>query len=89
MTKKNLNEIFIKMHFFKTKHVINYAFFLIIILFNLSCSEENNYSAKLKGNTMGTYYLVSVIDIPIKLKIKTIESEIENTLIYANKILSN
>ena len=71
MTKKNINESFTKMYFFKKKHVINCATFLIIALFNLSCSEKNNYNAKLKGNTMGTYYFVEVIDVPIKLKIKT------------------
>ncbi len=84
-----MNETFTKMYFFKTKHIINCATFLIIALFNLSCSEENNYNAKLKGNTMGTYYFVEVIDVPIKLKIKTIETEIENTLMHVNKILSN
>ena len=89
MTIKKFNKIFTKIYFFKTKHITNFAALLIISLFNLSCSEENNYSAKLKGNTMGTYYLVEVIDIPIKLKIKTIKSEIENTLVRANKILSN
>ena len=89
MTNNNFNEIFTKMNFFKTKHVINYATFLIIALFNFSCSQEKNYNAQLKGNTMGTYYLIQVIDVPIELKIKNIELEIKDTLKKANKILSN
>ena len=38
---------------------------------------------------MGTYYLIEVIDVPIELKIKYIELEIKDTLMKANKILSN
>ena len=89
MTNKNFNEIFTKMNFLKTMHVINYTTFLIIALFNFSCSQEKKYNAQLKGNTMGTYYLIQVIDVPIELKIKNIELEIKDTLKKANKILSN
>ena len=89
MAKKNLNDIFAKMKFFKTKHMINYAAFLIIALFNFSCSQEKNHNAQLKGKTMGTYYLIEVIDVPIELKTKKIELEIKDTLKKANKILSN
>ena len=32
---------------------------------------------------MGTFYFIEVIDVPIKLKIKTIQSEIDDTLIRA------
>ena len=58
-------------------------------LLNFSCSQEKNYNAQIKGNTMGTYYFIEVIDVPIELKIKNIEIEIKNTLKKANKILSN
>ena len=38
---------------------------------------------------MGTYYIINVINVPPKLKIKKIEKEVKDTLSKANKILSN
>mgnify|MGYP001364815231 CR=1 FL=1 len=63
--------------------------FLIISTLILSCSEDKKYNIELKGNTMGTYYLVSLVDVPKNLSKKEIEIEIKNTLLEANKILSN
>ena len=63
--------------------------FLIISTLILSCSEDKKYNIELKGNTMGTYYLVSLVDVPKNLSKKEIEIEIKNTLLKANKILSN
>ena len=77
------------MNLFKNKSPINYAILIICFLLNFSCSQEKNYNAKIKGNTMGTYYFIEVIDVPVELKIKNIELEIKNTLKKANKILSN
>ena len=77
------------MNLFKNKSPINYAILIICFLLNFSCSQEKNYNAQIKGNTMGTYYFIEVIDVPIELKIKNIEIEIKNTLKKANKILSN
>ena len=77
------------MNLFKNKSPINYAILIICFLLNFSCSQEKNYNAQIKGNTMGTYYFIEVIDVPIELKIKKIEIEIKNTLKKANKILSN
>ena len=74
---------------FKNKSQINYAILIFCFLLIFSCSQEKNYNAKIKGNTMGTYYLIEVIDVPVELKIKNIELEIKNTLKKANKILSN
>ena len=51
--------------------------------------SRKNYNAQLKGNTMGTYYIINVISVPTKLKIKKIEKEVKDTLSKANKILSN
>ncbi len=73
----------------KNKSQINYAILIFSFLLIFSCSQEKNYNAKIKGNTMGTYYLIELIDVPVKLKIKNIELEIKNTLKKANKILSN
>ena len=77
------------MNLFKNKSLINYAILIIFFLLNFSCSQEKNYNAQIKGNTMGTYYFIEVIDVPIELKIKNIELEINDTLKKANKILSN
>ena len=77
------------MNLFKNKSPINYAILIICFVLNFSCSQEKNYNAQIKGNTMGTYYFIEVIDVPIELKIKNIEIEIKNTLKKANKILSN
>ena len=77
------------MNLFKNKSQINYAILIICFLLIFSCSQEKNYNAKIKGNTMGTYYFIEVIDVPVELKIKNIELEIKNTLKKANKILSN
>ena len=77
------------MNFLKKKSLINVVILIIISLLIFSCSQEKNYNAKLSGNTMGTFYFIEVIDVPIKLKIKTIQSEIDDTLMRVNKILSN
>ena len=77
------------MNSFKNKSLLNYAILIIFFLLNISCSQEKNYNAQIKGNTMGTYYFIEVIDVPIELKIKNIELEVKNTLKEANKILSN
>ena len=85
MLKFEQNKI---INFFKNKFSI---FFLILIIsFTFfSCSQEKNYNAQLKGNTMGTYYIIKLISVPPKLKIKKIEKEVKDTLSKANKILSN
>ena len=85
MLKFEQNKI---INFFKNKFSI---FFLILIIsFTFfSCSQEKNYNAQLKGNTMGTYYIINVVNVPPKLKIKKIEKEVKDTLSKANKILSN
>ena len=85
MLKFEQNKI---INFFKNKFSI---FFLILIIsFTFfSCSQEKNYNAQLKGNTMGTYYVINVISVPPKFKIKKIEKEVKDTLSKANKILSN
>ena len=77
------------MNLFKNKSLINYAILIICFLLNISCSQEKNYNAQIKGNTMGTYYFIEVIDVPVELKIKNIELEVKDTLKKANKILSN
>ena len=81
--------MYIRMNFFIKKSLITYATLIIVSLFNSSCSNEKNYNAEIRGNTMGTFYFIEVIDVPIEIKIKNIELEIKNSLIKANKILSN
>ena len=77
------------MNFFIKKSLVTYATLLIVSLFNSSCSNEKNYNAEIKGNTMGTFYFIEVIDVPVEIKTKKIELEIKNSLIKVNKILSN
>ena len=81
--------MFTRMHFFIKKSLMTYTILLLIALFNLSCSSEKYYNAEIKGNTMGTFYFIEVIDVPVEIKIKKIELEIKNSLIKVNKILSN
>ena len=47
---------------------------LIISTLILSCYEDKKYNIELKGNTMGTYYLVSLVDVPKNLSKKEIET---------------
>ena len=77
------------MHFFIKKSLTTYTILLLMALFNLSCSNEKHYNAEIKGNTMGTFYFIEVIDVPVEIKTKKIELEIKNSLIKVNKILSN
>ncbi len=72
------------------KNKFSFFFLILTVCINFfSCSQEKNYNAQLKGNTMGTYYIIDMINVPKKLKIKKIEKEVQYTLAKANKILSN
>ena len=71
---------------------MRYAKLIIFLIFYLSlssCSEDKKYNFELKGNTMGTYYLINLVDVSKKLTKEEIEIHIKNTLLKANKILSN
>ena len=63
------------------------SIFLILLL--ASCSKSENYNAELKGNTMGTYYIINIVEIPKSLKLENIRLEIEKTLKLINLTLSN
>ena len=76
------------MNFSKNKLLFNF-FFIFIFFFIFSCSKDQNYNALIKGNTMGTYYLIEVVEVSNKLHIDKIKIVIEDTLKMANKILSN
>ena len=54
--------------------------YIFLILLLASCSKSENYNAELKGNTMGTYYIINIVEIPKRLKIENIRSEIKTTL---------
>ena len=73
-----------------SKNKLPFNFFFIFIFFiTFSCSKNQNYNAQIKGNTMGTYYFIEVVEVSSKLHIDKIKIEIEDTLKMANKILSN
>ena len=76
------------MNFSKNKLPFNF-FFIFIFFITFSCSKNQNYNAQIKGNTMGTYYFIEVVEVSSKLHIDKIKIEIEDTLKMANKILSN
>ena len=76
------------MNFSKNKLPFNF-FFIFIFFITFSCSKNQNYNAQIKGNTMGTYYFIEVVEVSNKLHIDKIKIEIEDTLKMANKILSN
>ena len=63
--------------------------YIFLILLLASCSKSENYNAELKGNTMGTYYIINIVEIPKRLKIENIRSEIKKTLNLVNSTLSN
>ena len=63
--------------------------YIFLILLLASCSKGENYNAELKGNTMGTYNIINIVEIPKRLKIENIESEIKKTLDLINSTLSN
>ena len=63
--------------------------FIFLILLLASYSKSENYNAELKGNTMGTYYIINIVEIPKSLKLENIRLEIEKTLILINSTLSN
>ena len=63
--------------------------FIFLILLLASCSKNKNYNAELKGNTMGTYYIINIVEIPKSLKLENIRLEIEKTLKLINLTLSN
>jgi len=65
--------------------LISFITFLLL----LSCSEGKKYNAEIKGNTMGTYYIINIVDIPPRLNLEFIKKEIKKTLLQANSILSN
>ena len=62
---------------------------IILILLVASCSKSENYNAELKGNTMGTYYIINIVEIPKSFKLENIRLEIEKTLNHINLTLSN
>jgi thiamine biosynthesis lipoprotein len=69
--------------------IIKKIIFIILALSLISCSKSKNYNAELNGNTMGTYYVINLVDIPKTLKLELIKSEIEKSLHFTNQVLSN
>ena len=68
---------------------LNFLFHINFYLLLSSCTENKSHNIDLKGNTMGTYYLISLVDIPKTITKKKLQLEIKDALSKANKILSN
>ena len=67
----------------------NYFYFLTISIFLFSCSNKQTQNIELKGNAMGTFYFIKLIDVPKKIKKEKLTLEINKTLLVINKIVSN
>ena len=66
-------------------------FFLvsILILLNTSCFNSKKDGFKINGKTMGTYYIINVVDPPKNISKEKLKIEVFNTLKEINKKLSN
>jgi len=63
--------------------------YILLILSVFSCSKSKRDNFDIKGNTMGTYYLVKIVNPPIDMTLKKLKNEIEITLIDINQKMSN
>lgn len=68
---------------------LKYLLLLTISIFLSSCSNEQNQNIELKGNAMGTFYFIKLIDVPKTIQKEKIDLEINKTLLEINKIVSN
>ena len=68
---------------------LKYLLLLTISIFLSSCSNKQNQNIELKGNAMGTFYFIKLIDVPKTIQKEKIELEINKTLLEINKIVSN
>ena len=68
---------------------LKYLLLLTISIFLSSCSNEQNQNIELKGNAMGTFYFIKLIDVPKTIHKEKIDLEINKTLLEINKIVSN
>ena len=68
---------------------LNFLYFLTISIFLFSCSNKQTQNIELKGNAMGTFYFIKLIDVPKKIKKEKLTLEINKTLLEINKIVSN
>jgi len=63
--------------------------YILLILLTFSCSKSELDNFDIKGNTMGTYYLVKIVSPPIDITLEKLKNEIEITLIDVNQKMSN
>ena len=68
---------------------LNFLYFLTISIFLFSCSNKQTQNIELKGNAMGTFYFIKLIDVPKTIHKEKIDLEINKTLLEINKIVSN
>jgi len=68
---------------------LNFLYLLTISIFLFSCSNKQTQNIELKGNAMGTFYFIKLIDVPKKIKKEQLTLEINKTLLEINKIVSN
>ena len=69
--------------------LFNSFFLLATFLFLFSCSNNNSQNIEIKGNAMGTFYFIKMIDVPNKLEKDKLKLELNKTFLEINKIVSN
>ena len=65
---------------------LNFLYFLTISIFLFSCSNKQTQNIELKGNEMGTFYFIKLIDVPKKIKKEKLTLEINKTLLEINTV---
>ena len=69
--------------------LLNSFFLLATFIFLFSCSNNNTQNIEIKGNAMGTFYFIKMIDVPNKLEKDKLKLELNKTFLEINKIVSN
>ena len=82
-------QIILKSTYQKFMKIIKFFILTVLILSNTSCLDLKQESFKINGKTMGTYYIVNVVDPPKNVSKKKLKVEVSKTLEEINKKLSN
>ena len=67
--------------------LLNSFFLLATFIFLFSCSNNNTQNIEIKGNAMGTFYFIKMIDVPNKLEKDKLKLELNETFLEINDTL--
>ena len=65
--------------------LFNSFFLLATFIFLFSCSNDQTQNIEIKGNAMGTFYFIKMIDVPNKLEKDKLKLELNKTFLEINK----